>query len=403
MTENVEKYSYITQRDYEEVAGPSWPTFAQFLTHQGIEDFVYVELDAMLAPPVKFSHPSFCILPFYGIEYPSNVACCLTTPGASREAIKQEMLNGDRPSACNKCWRIEDAGGNSDRLIKNKTLDFYSNVDIAQIYQQCVDGKNSIVHYKIDTSNVCNATCITCGSISSSAWAKLEQSNSIIPFTTWQKTPAEVDQMINYSTAQSIGFRGGEPLLSKTNFHILEQLVKHNNTNCFVNFTTNGSVMPTARQQALLSKFANVNFCFSIDGIGPVFDYMRYPLKFSEIERTLQYCQQHGIMPSVSYTVSNVNVMYYAETIKWFDQQNLPYIVNPVYSPRYFAPSVLPEQVKQDIFQAGQTSELRELLFNAPCSDAYYALFRKKLAEQDQMKNIQLKYYLPELAKALDQ
>lgn len=403
MTNNVEKYSYVTQRDYEEVAGPSWPTFAQFLTHQSIDDFVYAELDAMLAPPAKFSHPSFCILPFYGLEYPSNVACCLITPGVSREAIKQEMLNGSRPSACNKCWRIEDAGGKSDRLIKNETLDFYRDINLAQIYQDCADGKNSIVHYKIDTSNVCNATCITCGSVSSSSWAKLEQSVGIVPFTTWQKTPAEVDQMIDYSTAQSIGFRGGEPLLSKTNFHILEQLVRHNNTDCFVSFTTNGSMIPSSRQQKLLSKFTNLNFCFSIDGIGPVFEYMRYPLKFSNIENNLQYCWDNGIIPSVSYTVSNINVMYHARTIKWFEQQNLSYIVNPVYSPRYFAPSVLPEKVKQGIFQVNPTPELQTLLFNSLCSEADYSLFKKKLAEQDSMKNIQLKHYLPALAKALDQ
>jgi sulfatase maturation enzyme AslB (radical SAM superfamily) len=402
MTKNVEKYSYITQRDYEAVAGPSWPTFSQFSTHQGVENFVYAEIDDMLAPPKKFESSSFCILPFYGVEYPSNIACCLQPGGTSRELVKQEMLNGIRSSACNKCWRIEDAGGKSDRLIKNETLDFYSNTDIMQIYQKCVDGKNSIVHYKIDTSNVCNATCVTCSSFASSAWAKLEQLTGNTT-NTWQKTPAEVDQAIDYPTAQSIGFRGGEPLLSKTNFHILEQLVKHNNTNCFISFTTNGSVALTARQQALISKFTSVNFCFSIDGLGPVFEYMRYPLKFVDIERNIQYCRDHSIIPSVSYTVSNVNVMYYNETIKWFEQQNLPYIVNPVYSPSYFAPSVLPEKVKQDIFQAGQTSELRELLFSAPCSDAHYALFRKKLAEQDQMKNIQLKYYLPELVKALDQ
>ena len=28
-----------------------------------------------------FSNPAFCVLPFYGIEYPANTPCCLLKKG----------------------------------------------------------------------------------------------------------------------------------------------------------------------------------------------------------------------------------------------------------------------------------------------------------------------------------
>ena len=68
-------YSYVTQLDYENVAGPDWPKFEQFQLNQSVPEWVYNEIDQMLGPPQVFSHPSFCVLPFYGWEYPINQAC----------------------------------------------------------------------------------------------------------------------------------------------------------------------------------------------------------------------------------------------------------------------------------------------------------------------------------------
>jgi hypothetical protein len=397
------KYSYVTQADYEAVAGPDWPQFSIFVTHQHIPDFVYQEIDEMLGIPKTFSHPSFCILPFYGVEYPDNTFCCLTPNGSCRETVKQEMLNGQRPSACNKCWDLEDAGLKSDRILKNETLDFYSNRNIQELYQDCVDSKAEIVHYKIDTNNVCNATCTTCSSRSSSAWAKLEKDQGQYPAKTWQLYPADVDKKINYHTAKSIGFRGGEPFMSKTNFYILEKLAEAQNYNCFISFTTNGSFELTTKQISLIKLFPNMNFCFSIDGIGSVFEYVRYPLKFDQIQKNIEFCQTHDIIASVSYTLSNLNILYHNQTVEWFDHHNLKYIVNPVYSPSCFSPSSLPEQVKQQIKQS-LPAELQSLIDSHSLQhDRNFKKFKQEIAKQDSWKNIQLKHYLPELAKAIDQ
>jgi len=400
---NYERYSYIGQSDYEIVAGPDWPPFSDFVLHKNIPNFVYNEIDQMLEQPEVFSHPSFCILPFYGTEFPLNTFCCLTPARSNRDKVKKEMLLGQRPVECNKCWKIEDAGLKSDRILKNETLDFYTNRNIKDLYQECVAGDSGIVHYKIETNNVCNATCITCGSLSSSAWAKVEKAHSNHLYKTWQLTPIDVDKIVNYSTAKSIGFRGGEPFMSKTNFHILEKLSEHGNHNCFVSFTTNGSFGLTDKQLDLIKKFPNMNFCFSIDGIGSVFDYVRYPLKFDHIKNNIDFCRQHNIITSVSYTLSNLNIFYHNQTVEWFKQNNLKYIVNPVYDPIHFRPAALPEKVKHHIKQ-NLESEIQALIsVHSTTDERDFDKFKQEIAKQDAWKNIQLKYYLPELAELLDQ
>ncbi len=115
-------YSYVTQLDYESVAGPDWPKFEQFQLNQSVPEWVYNEIDQMLGPPQIFSHPSFCVLPFYGWEYPINQECCLMPRGSNIQTVQSSMLSGIRPAACSKCWALEDAGLASDRQLKNESL-----------------------------------------------------------------------------------------------------------------------------------------------------------------------------------------------------------------------------------------------------------------------------------------
>lgn len=334
-----------------------------------------------------FSNPAFCVLPFYGIEYPANTPCCLLKPGYNLTDVKNQMLAGIKPSSCNTCWKLEDAGITSDRQLKNQSLDFYLDRDIRGIVDDCEAGLNSIIHYKIDTSNVCNGTCVTCNSYCSSSWAQLERKHKTanVP-RRWQIKTKQLN--IGYATARSIGFRGGEPLLSSTNFDILENLLKHGNDSCFINFTTNGSLAITDYQKNLLRQFKHVNFCFSIDGIGPVFEYLRFPLKWDTLLENIEYCRQNGILVSTSYTVSNMNVLYHNETMSWFNKNSLEVVTNTVNSPSYFRPNALPLAVKKQMPQAFFTP-------HTDADDTDFARFLVEIQRQDTMKRISIAKYLP--------
>ena len=395
-------YSYVTQLDYESVAGPDWPKFEQFQLNQSVPKWVYNEIDQMLGPPQVFSHPSFCVLPFYGWEYPINQACCLMPKGSNIQTVQSSMLSEVRPAACSKCWALEDAGLASDRQLKNKSLSLLLDTDINQLLINSQAGINFRARYKIDTSTVCNATCMTCGSGASSAWAQLERKNGFAAKKTWQMRKETLSLGIDYPNAKTIGFRGGEPLLSDTNFAILEKLLENNNSDCFISFTTNGSLRPTKQQQHILNHFKNVNFCFSIDGVGPVFEYLRYPLSWETLVSNINHVRDHGIHASVSYTLSNLNSWYHNETVQWFKEMNLDYIVNPVYLPEYFSPSALPESIKQLIVAEPGNTELVHLLTHSDQDDVKFLKFIENVNRQDSWKGIQLGNYLPAFAKVLN-
>ena len=391
------QYQYVTRTDYESVAGPDWPSFDQFQLHKDIEQFVYDEIDQMLGPNEVFDHPAFCVLPFFGLELNnSETACCLLPAGHDVKQIRAQMLAGQRPSDCGKCWHNEDAGIVSDRQLKNQTLSLIEDTTIQSLLDQCQNDQYSIKMLKIDTSNTCNATCVTCNSHASSAWAALERKNNIVPKKTWRIQRNAFEHKLDYPNLKVVSFRGGEPFLSPTNFDILEQILNHNNTQCFVSFVTNGSFDLTNRQKHILSQFERVNFCFSIDGIGSVFEYIRYPLSWSKILHNIKWAQDNNIDVSASYTLSNMNLWYHAQTTEWFRQQGINFLVNMVYNPAYFQPTALPENLKVLI------PDIAKLLGNhTDQDDQNHQRFLAEIQKQDSWKGISIRDYLPEFAEHL--
>ena len=152
---------------------------------------------------------------------------------------------------------------------------------------------------------------------------------------------------------------------------------------------------------AILSKFSNLNFCFSIDGVGPVFEYVRWPLKWSDIENNINWCREQNIDVSVSYTLSNINLFYHDETVKWFKDNRINYLVNPVYDPAHFQPRALPQSIKQQLTQHLNDEEVVAWLTHSSEDDKRYTRFQAEVVKQDSMKNISIRDYLPELVGLL--
>lgn len=392
----------ITLDDYQSMAGPDWPSYEHLQSNVNIPQFVIDEIEQMYAVYTdKLSEiKTFCVLPFYGKEYPTQHVCCLMTRHDTVDRVRQDMLNNRRAPECSQCWKNEDNGLISDRMIKNRTFDFYRKKDITELFAECKSSQNKIQHYKIDSSNICNAACVTCDGGSSSLWLKYEKEHKITTHKVWSIDIEDPVLKIDFRSATCIGFRGGEPTLSKTNFKILEQLIKTQNTDCFISFTTNGAFDLTEYQLGLLKQFKNINFCFSIDGIGKVFEYLRYPLSWDKILKNLELCQQHNILTNVSYTLSNINIFYYKQTTDWFDQHGLEYLVNPVYSPSWFRPAALSQQVKDLI--SNNSLVASNFLASHNVNDIRdFELMKQEIIKQDLWKGISIADYLPEFAELI--
>jgi MoaA/NifB/PqqE/SkfB family radical SAM enzyme len=284
---------------------------------------------------------------------------------------------------------MEDLGLESDRQIKNRTYDFYADRDLRYVKEDCSKGLYSQQIIKLYTSMLCNSTCATCSSSHSTAWSALEDKTIEL-----KKIPTQTLDQIDFAHIKMLSFVGGEPLYEKFNFDILERLIDVGNVNCFISLVTNGSTQLTKNQIDTLSKFKNLNFCLSIDGVGPVFEYLRYPLKWSTLLDNIRLYKSLGIKLSVSYTISNLNVLYYKETVKWFADNNLKFNHIVVYSPEYFHPSVLPDAIKQD-------TNLSEF-FNRPANQKLLDQFVAEVHRQDHLKGININDYLYKLSRVFN-
>lgn len=335
-------------------------------------------------------------MPFFGKEIGPfagyNTPCCLLKPNSDIKKIRNDMLQKIRPVECSVCWSLEDSGIKSDRQYKNEAFDFYTDKDITAIEQDCKEGNYSDQIVKLFTSTLCNSTCVTCGPSESSAWAALTKSNIIL-----KNVPDTIINQLNYKELKILSFVGGEPLYEKKNFEILDRLVQNGNTDCFISVVTNGSVSLNESQMKTIKQFKNVNVCLSIDGIQSRFEYIRYPLKWTKLLENIQQFKNLGLKCSVSYTISNLNIFYYNETISWFQNQGLSYNHNMVNQPEWFSANSLPSKVKDRL-----PFEAQQLLRNhLPQDDIHFVKFVEQIQVQDNLKKISIENFMPEVYKII--
>ena len=90
-----------------------------------------------------------------------------------------------------------------------------------------------------------------------------------------------------------------------------------------LNYNTNATILPTAQLVELWNQFNLVKLDFSIDDIGPRFNYQRYPADWNQVTDNLQWFLNqgpHNCMLAVNTTVSVLNYYTIAELDQWLNQ-----------------------------------------------------------------------------------
>lgn len=343
----------------------------------------------------------YCVLPYHSVETEfkdpnKNIYCCRLPQGTDIEDVRLSIKNKQRSPNCSACWKLEDSGLKSERQVHNETMDFLLDLNLENIENASLTKGFNPVKIKLTTSNLCNGTCVTCGPHLSSAWASLAGQNP--KYKTFDISKLD----INWGEIVSLSFVGGEPLLDKRNFSILEMLVEQGNTDCFISFVTNGSIELTKHQLDLLSKFSKLNMCISIDGVGKSFEYMRYPLQWSKVLANLNLFK--GICEvSVSCMISNLNIYYYSQFVNFFKENNLNYLCKQITAPDIFSPGNLPGRAKDIIRGCNKdyANEVNSFLNTGIYNSEKYENLKREVTRQDSLKGINIADYMPPVANFL--
>jgi hypothetical protein len=335
---------------------------------------------------------TFCVLPWYSVEFTSNSPCCLLPKNTDIAQLKNELLTGIKSTACSKCWSVESTGNLSRRQLENQFLDYKLDRDLDKIQQDCIDNKNKVALYQLFTSNICNQACVSCSNHFSTKWADLDRKHNL---TVINRPELDIEKLnIDYAYIRRLSLLGGEPLFDPKTFKILQNLIDNNNTDCFITLVTNGSIKLKPEQLELLKKFTDLNICISIDGIGPVFEYMRWPGKWATLVENLDHYFDITSNTSVSYTISALNAMYYDQTVAWFKQNNLRYNHNIVKHPQWLSVQHMPVEFKELLKHHN--------FFNHWCNvtgdENSLAMLADNIQQQDVVKKISIRDYMPEVA-----
>jgi organic radical activating enzyme len=167
-----------------------------------------------------------------------------------KRKVRNQMLNGERPSECDYCWRIEKTEKYSDRVLMSKkrlALPYRKDIITSDRYDPTM--------LEVSFSNVCNFKCAYCGPQFSSLWTSeisnlgaYPTSNNYNQINEPQILDKEHNPYIDafwkylptmYDKLHILRITGGEPMLSRHTDILLDYIAKHPNKKLTVVINSN--------------------------------------------------------------------------------------------------------------------------------------------------------------------
>jgi MoaA/NifB/PqqE/SkfB family radical SAM enzyme len=299
--------------------------------------------------------------------------------------IRKKMLNGEVPPSCTKCFKEEAAGHRSKRNWETEYWSSRINLQ-THIEETSADGAVPAKIYYVDLrlGTKCNLKCIMCSPHDSSLWVsdwrKLYpqiQNNDLKEVMGWSNNgqvdgatydwhkdnPKFWEQLYEQIPhMQQLYFAGGESTIIDEHYTLLEECIRRGHSRKIeLRYNSNGIELPEKLFE-LWSHFRRVRFHFSIDSIGEMNSYIRYPSNWSTIERNLRLLDEtpNHVEVTIACAVQMLNMYYIPDFIEWKVSQNFKKI-NPwplgaglinyhfVYHPAHLNVKVFPKTFKQKI------------------------------------------------------
>jgi MoaA/NifB/PqqE/SkfB family radical SAM enzyme len=308
-----------------------------------------------------------------------------------------QMLNGEIPNSCTKCFTEEDNGIVSKRQWETEV--WKNRINLDEIYKQTgQDGSLpcKIPYFDLRLGNVCNLKCTMCSPHDSSSWIKdwklmvssIKDSqlkndldwDSSFDYTWYQKNDflASVNQQLG--NIKELYFAGGEPLMIPEHKNILEKLIESGHSrNIILRYNSNGTYINDDFLR-IWSHFEKVKFNFSLDAVGDRNNYIRYPSEWDSVYNklhTITTQSSNNVFVNVACAVQALNVIHLPDMARFFIENKIdinrknegaPIIgTHLVYLPSYQNVRVLPLTEKKKAAENIECflSEVNDKYFNS--------------------------------------
>ena len=286
--------------------------------------------------------------------------------------VRWQLLQGQPPRGCSSCHVMEQHGkvsGRQKQLLKTgiRTDHFVPTVlnsDWHPVFMHSVDQQGHTQQmpqdWQVHLGNHCNSACVFCVPEASSRLAAEYHRLGMIdqlPAANWSSDPELVTRFIealDQSPVKYLHFIGGEALITPAFRTILDKLVATSRSRTItLGFTTNLTVWDPDIT-ALLGEFQDVHVGMSVECLDTVNDYVRWPSRIDSVLQNLDRWRDlillrgwYGQLRTTPTCLSVANVLTVYD-YAW--QNNLPVeSCNFLENPAFMRPTVLPQQVRQQI------------------------------------------------------
>lgn len=353
--------------------------------------------------------------------------------------VRQKMLAGEWPTMCGRCKVTEKLAGTSRRNIE--ILNYENSIE-EMVQSTKEDGSTTFKVTSLDyrLGNLCNLQCRMCNPRSSKMWIKdwnslksdsekfsQEVMDSYLAFNWMESEDLVRDFEGKAPHLEHIHFAGGEPLLVQQMSRILERCVESGNAkNIILTYNTNLTLLPK-KVLELWKHFKGVKILASIDAIGELNYYIRYPSSWELIEKNLRFIDEHHEEYNItecilSTTVQALNILHLPEIYAYLQSYQFivkaPNLIN-LHFPYSFQTNVLPPGLKllaiaqlQDIekkYKSQLAPHYHYLIDNlkpiinfinasSGFDDGRFGQFRRFQEQFDELKSLSIENYCPEIA-----
>jgi molybdenum cofactor biosynthesis enzyme MoaA len=190
--------------------------------------------------------------------------------------LQQHLLTQDSlPPGCEACSSIEQHNQSSIRIKKNL---FFNKQQPAHTQIQELD---------VFISNVCNLSCYMCRPEYSSTLYAERKKISIVQENknhNFDSTELAIHALQHLPDVKWLALAGGEFFYSKHAERMLAQAQQTGITDLVI--ISNGSVC-NERHLQQLSRVPNLNIKFSVDGTDLIYDMVRYPAQWKQVQQNI--------------------------------------------------------------------------------------------------------------------
>jgi MoaA/NifB/PqqE/SkfB family radical SAM enzyme len=284
--------------------------------------------------------------------------------------LRQRMLTEQSSSACAKCYEQEKSGFFSGRQSANKHFGHY----VDRIRETESDGllnRFEMNYWDIRFSNLCNLSCRSCGHIFSSSWfqdqAKLagpewKKNHQILNYAGRTETDIWEQLIPHLDYVEQIYFAGGEPLMMKEHYNILDELEHRGRFDVRLIYNTNFTHVKLKDRYVFdyWKKFKSVSVGASLDGQGAYGEYIRKGTNWTTVENNRRHMLD--VCPDVDFyispTLSILNAHHLPDFHRSWTEQGLiraqDLNVNILQDPAYLRIDIATSAYKQELIEKYQ-------------------------------------------------